>query len=104
MRVDKERANPGRLVRGVEGCILARAIAVAAENRPPAAPAAAAGDTSILFDDEIGFIPDQLAIHAKHRAKRSFHLWSRIMRRLQNAHGKRDQRFERRDVVLSSQT
>ena len=101
MRVDEERANSRRVQRGVERCIFARAIAVTAENRPPMAPAPAADDSSILFDDEIGSVPDQLTIHAKHWSERGFHLRSRVVGRLQDAHRKGDQGFQRRDIVLS---
>jgi len=98
IRMDEESANPGRLARGVEAPILARAITIPAEHRAPPAPAAAPDDLGIVFGDEVSSIPDQEAIHAKYRPERRLHLGSRVMRSLEAAHGPRDQRLQRGNV------
>jgi len=64
---------------------------IAAEECLALAPTAAADDSGSgiagRFDDKIGSVRDELAVHSENRALSAFHLGRRIVPRLQRANG-----------------
>ena len=102
--MNEEGADASGVMGWIERRVLCGPSAVAAADCTTATPAAAADDLAGVFDDEVGAIADQLAIHVERSAKCCLHLRGRIVRCLQSAHGNWNENLQYRDVVLSRKT
>ena len=102
--MDEKRADARRIRAWIKLGIIAIRLVIAPEKRFPFAPAAAADDFAAVLNDKIGFIEDQLSIHAKDRTECGVHLRGGIIGGLQFAHRKRNQFFNRANVVFGGNT
>src|SRR5690242_9041473 len=83
--MDKESANFCRVLSWVKQCIFATGPVVATKQCLSPAPTTTAHDRRVVarFDNEIGSIGDQLAIHSVYALQRAFDLIWCIVRGLQ---------------------
>ena len=104
IRVNKKCTDPSRVAVRIERDVLRCPDRVAAKKFFVFAPAAAADDRAVGFDDKISAVADQLSIHAEDGTERRFHLRSGVIARLQRAHRNRDERFQRGNVFVARET
>lgn len=104
VRMNEERAHARGIPQWIEFWISLRAHRITAEKRPALAPASAANDVPVAFDDVVGLIDNELSIDTEHRAKRRFHLRGRVIRRLQRPHRERNQPLQFGHIALKCKT
>jgi predicted tellurium resistance membrane protein TerC len=98
--MNKESADPCRVVSWIQFQIFALAFTVSAIDRAPFAPSAASYNGAVFLDYEVSAVTNQLAVHAENRAEGDAQLRRRIAARKRLAHRQFNQRFQRWNIVL----
>jgi hypothetical protein len=96
--MDEERADLCRVHGRIELGGVAVGALVAAEERAPLAPAAAAGDAPFCFHDEVGAVADELRVDAERAGERALDLRIAVVTTAQAACRGSDQRGEGRQI------
>ena len=97
-RIDEKCADFRGLGARIEGRGIPAGVAVAAEQRRPETPAAAANHSIVLFGDKVSLVGKQLSVDPEGAAQRRFDLRGPVVGRAQSTGRAGDQGFDLRDI------